>query len=162
MSKIYYNSSGTKFEVFKVTLDNCEKALEWLLKNNLAINLVRLKNIIQLVPRLESESYLFEGNPTMREVTEDNPVYITRDVITNSVGVSSSEDFLNYRWREEHYLMQLFQYKHLPEHLQEISKPICELAKKLDSILPNNPEKTTALRKLRECKDCAVTARLFK
>jgi len=60
------------------------------------------------------------------------------------------------------YLMQFFAYEHLPEHLQEISKPFGELAKLLVEILPSNPEQTTALRKLLEAKDCAVRARLFK
>lgn len=60
------------------------------------------------------------------------------------------------------YLMQFFAYEHLPEHLQEVSKPFCELALKIESALPNNPEKSTALRKLLEAKDCAVRAIVFK
>lgn len=64
--------------------------------------------------------------------------------------------------KEPHYLMQFFAYAHLPAHLQEASKPFGELAKTLDDTLPSNPEKTTALRKLLEAKDCAVRARLFK
>lgn len=59
-------------------------------------------------------------------------------------------------------LLQFFTYAHLPEHLQEISKPFGELANKLEEILPSNPEKTTAFRKLLEAKDCAVRASLFK
>ena len=59
-----------------------------------------------------------------------------------------------------HYLMQFFEYKHLPEHLQEVSKPFGELAAVVDS-LPDNPEKTTALRKLLEAKDCAVRSTIF-
>lgn len=61
-----------------------------------------------------------------------------------------------------HYLFQFFQYGHLPAHLQSVSKPFCELAEQIDAILPENPEKTTALRKLLEAKDCAVRAVLFK
>lgn len=61
-----------------------------------------------------------------------------------------------------HYLMQFFKYEHLPEHLQGVSKPFGELAKNLDEVLKFNPEKTTALRKLLEAKDCAVRALLFK
>jgi hypothetical protein len=59
------------------------------------------------------------------------------------------------------YLQQFFEYKHLPEHLQEVSKPFGLLAKDLMK-LPKNPERTTALRKLLEAKDCAVRAKLFK
>ena len=59
-------------------------------------------------------------------------------------------------------LMQYFEYAHLPDRLQNVSKPFGELAKQIDDTLPNNPEKTVALRKLLEAKDCAVRALLFK
>jgi hypothetical protein len=58
--------------------------------------------------------------------------------------------------------MQFFEYAHLPEHLQAVSKPFGELAQLLESQLPGNAEKTTALRKLLESKDCAVRAVIFK
>lgn len=45
---------------------------------------------------------------------------------------------------------------HLPAHLQEISQLFGDLARILVDILPDDPELTTALRKLRESKDCAV------
>jgi hypothetical protein len=60
------------------------------------------------------------------------------------------------------YLMQFFAYEHLPEQLREVSKPFGDLAKALVDMLPPNPERTTALRKLLEAKDCAVRARLFR
>ena len=60
------------------------------------------------------------------------------------------------------YLLQFFEYTHLPAHLQAVSKPFGELAQHIEKTLPNNPEKTTALRKLLEAKDCAVRALLFK
>jgi len=73
-------------------------------------------------------------------------------------------------------LLQFFAYEHLPPHLQEISKPFCDLAHAIvkgDNVpesgtvtigaaLPRNPERTVALRKLLEAKDCAVRAVLFK
>lgn len=59
-------------------------------------------------------------------------------------------------------LMQFFAYEHLPEHLRAVSRPFGELAKALDETLPSNPEKTVALRKLLESKDCAVRAVLYK
>lgn len=58
--------------------------------------------------------------------------------------------------------MQFFQYAHLPEKLQAVSKPFGELAEKIVAELPRNPERTVALRKLLEAKDCAVRALLFK
>lgn len=59
-------------------------------------------------------------------------------------------------------IMQFFAFEHLPTHLQEISKPFGELAANLVEILPRNPERTVALRKLLESKDAAVRAKLFK
>jgi hypothetical protein len=59
-------------------------------------------------------------------------------------------------------LLQFFVYEHLPMHLQEISKPFGDLANEIVGTLPRNPERTVALRKLLESKDCAVRARLFK
>ena len=60
------------------------------------------------------------------------------------------------------YLLQFFEFAHLPEHLQAVSKPFGEMAAHLDKTLPDNPEKSTAIRKLLEAKDCAVRALLFK
>lgn len=62
----------------------------------------------------------------------------------------------------EEPLMQFFEYRHLPDHLQEISRPFGELAGRIVDKLPRNPERTVALRKLLESKDCAVRARLFR
>jgi len=58
--------------------------------------------------------------------------------------------------------MQFFTYEHLPELLQRISKPFGELAERIVEEIPRNPERTVALRKLLEAKDCAVRARLAK
>ncbi len=60
------------------------------------------------------------------------------------------------------YLIQFFKYDHLPATLQAISKPFGDLAAKMVIDLPRNPERTTALRKLLEAKDCAVRALLFR
>ena len=56
--------------------------------------------------------------------------------------------------------IQFFQYEHLPYHLQEVSRPIGELAKLLENTLPDGPEKTAGMRKLLEAKDCFVRASL--
>lgn len=63
--------------------------------------------------------------------------------------------------RKEH-ILQFFAYAHLPEHLQEVSRPFGELAQRIVNILPRNPERTVALRKLLEAKDAAVRALLAK
>jgi len=63
---------------------------------------------------------------------------------------------------EQEPLLQFFTYYHLPEHLQVASKPYGDLAKRIVGTLPRNPERTFALRKLLESKDCAVRALLWK
>jgi hypothetical protein len=62
----------------------------------------------------------------------------------------------------EESLLQFFAYEHLPVDLQEHSKPFGDLARRICETLPRNPERTVALRKLLEAKDCAVRARIFK
>lgn len=55
-----------------------------------------------------------------------------------------------------------FVYEHLPPHLQEVSKPLAELAKLMDETLPDGAEKSAGMRKLLEAKDCFVRAALDK
>lgn len=51
-----------------------------------------------------------------------------------------------------------FAYAHLPEKLQAVSKPICDLATEMEKTLPDGPEKSAGMRKLLEAKDCFVRA----
>lgn len=57
-------------------------------------------------------------------------------------------------------ILQYFEYKHLPAPLQAVSQPFHELAHWMVLTLPQNAERTVALRKLLEAKDCAVRAAL--
>ena len=57
-------------------------------------------------------------------------------------------------------IMKHFKYEHLPEHLQKVSKPVCELAEVMEQSLPDSAEKSAGLRKLLEAKDCFVRASL--
>lgn len=57
-------------------------------------------------------------------------------------------------------IMKFFEFSHLPPHLQEVSRPIGELATQMDASLPDGPEKSAGLRKLLEAKDCFVRAKL--
>lgn len=59
-------------------------------------------------------------------------------------------------------MMQFFAYEHLPEHLAAVSKPFGVLARDITKRLPRSAERTVALRKLLESKDCAVRAALMK
>lgn len=56
------------------------------------------------------------------------------------------------------HVLKFFAYEHLPEVLQGISKPFCDLAYKVAGDAPNSRETTVALRKLLEAKDAAVRA----
>jgi hypothetical protein len=62
----------------------------------------------------------------------------------------------------EHHMLQFFDYEHLPEHLQKVSKPFGELAMHVVITLPRNPERTVVLRKLLEAKDAAVRTFIAK
>lgn len=57
-------------------------------------------------------------------------------------------------------ILRFFHYKHLPPALQANSAPFCAMARGMIDRLPRNAERTAALRKLLEAKDCAVRAAL--
>lgn len=59
-------------------------------------------------------------------------------------------------------MLQFFEYDHLPGRLQTVSEPFHDLAYKIVTTLPANAERTVALRKLLEAKDCAVRALICK
>jgi hypothetical protein len=56
-------------------------------------------------------------------------------------------------------MLKNFKYAHLPEKLQEVSAPICDMAHHFANTL-EGPELTAGLRKLLEAKDCMVRASL--
>ena len=56
--------------------------------------------------------------------------------------------------------IQYFEYEHLPQHLQAVSKPLHDLAHQMEELLPDGPEKSAGMRKLLECKDCFVRSLL--
>ena len=53
-----------------------------------------------------------------------------------------------------------FNYDHLPEHLQSVSKPCGDLAHDMDVLLPEGEQKRVGMQKLLEAKDAFVRARL--
>lgn len=57
-------------------------------------------------------------------------------------------------------ILKYFEYAHLPENLQKVSKPIGDLAQEMVDTLPDGPELSAGLRKLLEAKDCLVRAAL--
>jgi hypothetical protein len=54
--------------------------------------------------------------------------------------------------------IQWFTYAHLSAKLQEVVKPIADLAQLMEETLPDGPEKSAGMRKLLEAKDCFVRA----
>lgn len=67
---------------------------------------------------------------------------------------------------QHHVLEKFFSFKHLPEHLQEVSAPFADLASHLVATLSSRSSAVTdelevALRKLLEAKDAAVRARIL-
>lgn len=59
-------------------------------------------------------------------------------------------------------ILRFFHYAHLPEKLYANSRPFAQLARRLIDELPRNAERSAALRKLLEAKDCAVRAAVPK
>jgi HNH endonuclease len=57
-------------------------------------------------------------------------------------------------------ILKFFEYEHLAPHLQDVSKPFCELAHQVAAKY-DGAELTTGLRKLLEAKDCIVRAALW-
>ena len=61
-------------------------------------------------------------------------------------------------YEEEYPVLNFFRYEHLPQHLQDVSKPFSDLAYKIAISTSRNGETAVALRKLLEAKDAAVRA----
>ena len=61
-------------------------------------------------------------------------------------------------------MLDYFKYDHLPEHLQDISKPFSELANQIWKSHEENQteiaETKAAIRKILEAKDCIVRSHL--
>ena len=61
----------------------------------------------------------------------------------------------------EERMLKWFEFGHLPEHLQVVSKEFSKLADSICKLIEPGPERTVALRKLLESKDAAVRAKLY-
>lgn len=57
-------------------------------------------------------------------------------------------------------ILAFFAFRHLPERLQNISRPFNIIAAEMYGKLDRSPERTVCFRKLLEAKDCAVRAAL--
>lgn len=87
-----------------------------------------------------------------------------RDNINENIKIDLNiKEFLKedeYKNMNDNSIMRFFEYDHLPEQLQKISAPICDLAQELNRNMPESDEKEAGLRKLLEAKDCMVRASL--
>jgi hypothetical protein len=91
-------------------------------------------------------------------------IVLTRDealqLIADILGEEEKDTMSTNQTHEP--LLQFFEFEHLKPELAEVSKPFRFLADEIVATLPRNPERTVALRKLLEAKDCAVRAKVFK
>ena len=107
--------------------------------------------------------------PRFRKITDEQIEEIARDIVVGKKHLTfrDGEVIINTTTNEEtetmhpstQAIMVFFEYEHLPEHLQEVSKPFSILAAIVASG-PSNDETRVALRKLLEAKDAAVRASL--
>ena len=74
----------------------------------------------------------------------------------------ASPEFSTHIAHQLRELEPCFTYEHLPPHLQEISRPYCELAQRhLHEYMPNS-QTVEALRLLVQAKDAAVRAHVIR
>lgn len=59
------------------------------------------------------------------------------------------------------HLLSLFEFEHLPLHLQEISKPLHDLAHSMADMLGEGPELSVGLRRLWDAKNSLVMQRVI-
>lgn len=59
-------------------------------------------------------------------------------------------------------ILQFFEYAHLPQRLQDVSKRFYDLAFDISVFYPKNSERDVVLRKLLEAKDAAVRTYVYK
>lgn len=82
-------------------------------------------------------------------------------VSTDLLVALPEQEPIGERAQPEH-IAQFFAWEHLPAPLAAVSSLFGHLATSIVDMLPRNPERTVALRKLLEAKDAAVRARVAK
>lgn len=91
----------------------------------------------------------------------DNSHAILHKVLRKGDGYCAPQPFPMDMLTLAEPIMQFFRYGHLPDHLQDHSRPFAELAALVMKNRPS-PERSVALRKLLEAKDAAVRAAIFE
>lgn len=121
-----------------------------------AILLVR-KNALGLMSlgHLTTSTYgaaFVEVSPELRTKIRDGKTPMEKNDMLSASDLSPQHFHINE-------VMQWFKHDHLPEHLQEVVRPIAELAQLMVTMVDEDhggPELTKGLAKLLEAKDCFV------
>ncbi len=150
VDKAIADGAVVKTETTNVTIEPDENVRYWIRENNRS---ERFLDECFTYPTIEYLGRVFGlGSFIVSEVT--NGVEGKRTILAapHTAVISNPSD----------PMLQFFRYSQLAPHLQEISKPFGILAENLVNTLPRNPERTAALRKLMEAKDCAVRALIYE
>ena len=59
-------------------------------------------------------------------------------------------------------IMRFFDYEHLPDDLQRVSKPFALMARHVEDMFPPSDERAVCLRKILDAKDAAVRCRVLE
>ncbi len=57
-------------------------------------------------------------------------------------------------------MLKFFEYEHLPDALQNVSRPFGKIAQLMAKTIPSSAEHTAGLRRLLEAKNCFIRASL--
>lgn len=93
------------------------------------------------------------------------PVVTVEPAFAQTFHVHSGQDLLIHEVQKDEPprsydepILKFFAWKHLPDHLQVISRPFAALADRVVNTTLRSAERSVCLRKLLEAKDCAVRA----
>lgn len=162
MPKQYYVNMQLA-EVARVSVDNYKKVDNWIESQKLNINLHVSAVADGVQVSLLSNSTTKEsemGRNIKAKIGQD--CYIVRFIESGEVHLLKESEWSKIDAQKAHYLMQYFNYRHLSGPAKVMSKRFADLATQIDLILPESPEKTMALRKLLESKDCSVRATFYQ
>lgn len=123
---------------------------------------VRIENLIEVISMCK-----FKGRPEellkgeARKMRWDPPPRRKREQPMTDTTSGNFGDFGRFGTAPVEPMLQFFNYEHLPRDLAAVSEQFARLAHHIVDTVPRNPERTVALRKLLEAKDCAVRAVIY-
>jgi hypothetical protein len=120
----------------------------------------KLQHIVCTEPPDDGVVLLSHDGPTHREMWDGRMIEVYDHVHFSPLGDALIELWELTGGTMEERMLKWFEYGHLPEHLQAVSQPFGDLARRIAETIAAGPERTVALRKLLEAKDAAVRAAL--